>query len=412
MDYTDLYNFDTSRGVIVPALAEVKEGMDEKYRSIFGSDVDLSPETALGRLLEKDVVLARTMLGVTAQNANQFSIESATGECLDSIGQIFNLKRKTGTHTVVPVTLEFSTETVVVPAGVKMMDKNGNLFTLMGEVRAGTGSVVDGVVRYYGNGTARADDYGEIPGDEGTITNLQTSILGWIGVTNGPAISVGNLVETDAAFRERIRECRAIGVGFEESLISSLKRLDGVYSAKIENNDDYYPAMMNGVRVPGHTVYVCVHGDEAADEEVAQTIMKSMTAGVGLMHEAVDGATLVTIGDISYGESARARTTIYFYRPQMLYVRMRIRVNALKYTGSSLEGDVRSSVLAYLSTLGVADSLSATMVASKVMDDYSQIGVFDIKMAAPDEALDASEVKALSYQKITARAEDIEVLEA
>ena len=93
MDYTNLYDFQTASGVIVPNDSSVLEGIQTKFQEIFGTDINLSAETPVGRLIEAMSIMVKTTLGVTAQSANQFNVNEATGIYLDSIGQMYNLSR-------------------------------------------------------------------------------------------------------------------------------------------------------------------------------------------------------------------------------------------------------------------------------------------------------------------------------
>lgn len=411
MDYTDLYNFSTNSGVIVPSAGEAIDGIRERYREIFGSDVDLSPETIVGRLVEKDVVFLRSVLGVTAQCANQFNIWTATGTFLDSLAQLFNLKRMGGTKTIVQVELKFSNANVLVQAGVKMMDDDGNMFTLQGDVKSTRGPDADGY--FYGSGVAMADDYGPIAGEEGSINKVQTSVLGWVGVTNMRADQVGSLVETDAAFRKRIMSSRTIGIGFKASLISKLSRLDGVYSVNILDNNDLYPKMESGVAIPGHTIFVCVHSTGAPELEgvIAEIMSEHIPIGTSLKHDEIQGTELVAKSIIGTWGSSEVKK-IYFYSPQIVNVSVKIVVDPRLYPGLDCREDVKNAVYSYIASLGVDEDVHSSMIASAVMSSVSMLSVSSVTISPTDPTdlrRDLTSFVIYGFQKAACSLIDIDV---
>ena len=78
MDFTDLYDFKTDNGIVVPDDSEVLLGIQKKFQEIFGAEIDLSAETPVGRLIEAFAVIVKSTLGVTAQSANQFNITATS----------------------------------------------------------------------------------------------------------------------------------------------------------------------------------------------------------------------------------------------------------------------------------------------------------------------------------------------
>ena len=133
MDYTNLYDFQTSTGIIMPNDSSVLLGIQKKFQEIFGTDIDLSAETPVGRLIEAFAIVVKSTLGVTAQTANQFNVNEATGIYLDSIAQIYNLKRIAGTKTKITIRcyLSDSNQPVSIDAGSLIMcSSTGTIFSI------------------------------------------------------------------------------------------------------------------------------------------------------------------------------------------------------------------------------------------------------------------------------------------
>lgn len=93
--FSSLYRFMSDRGVVIPETSQILEGVKQWMREVVfpDKDIDLSPQTALGRIVEAIALLFVDILGINAQNANGFNPDLATGEQLDSIGRLFGLLR-------------------------------------------------------------------------------------------------------------------------------------------------------------------------------------------------------------------------------------------------------------------------------------------------------------------------------
>ena len=225
MDYTDLYNFQTPTGTIVPQGQKMLSGIQTKFQEIFGTDIDLSEETAIGRLIEAWAVNNQTVLGVTAQTANQFNINEATGIYLDAIAQIYGLERIAATSSRIMIKCYFSDDTTgtdTIPAGALVLcTANGVTFRVDSPI-VNTLQVENGTGRIFATGTATAVEPGPIVAPIGSVNSIQTRVIGWVGVTNTSSLYIGTNLETDEAFRERIKASRPMGLGFEMHLLSIL----------------------------------------------------------------------------------------------------------------------------------------------------------------------------------------------
>ena len=96
MQFGDLYDYVSSKGIIIPQTSDVKEKVTTCMKSIFGADVDVADETIIGRFIEAITLLFVDTLGVNAQNANALNPKQAIGSQLDAIGALFGLTRAAG----------------------------------------------------------------------------------------------------------------------------------------------------------------------------------------------------------------------------------------------------------------------------------------------------------------------------
>ena len=92
-DFGNLYEYNTSSGVVIPQTSDIKSKVQQAFVRIFGDQFSLDPSTANGRLIDAITTLFVDVCGVNAQNANGFNIIQAGGSMLDELGAIFGIPR-------------------------------------------------------------------------------------------------------------------------------------------------------------------------------------------------------------------------------------------------------------------------------------------------------------------------------
>jgi len=92
-DFTNLYEYITSKGIVIPDTSAVKAKVENAFLAKWGAGLNLAPETMAGRLVEAITMLIVNVIGVNALNANSLNIEQAVGGWLDNIGSLFGVQR-------------------------------------------------------------------------------------------------------------------------------------------------------------------------------------------------------------------------------------------------------------------------------------------------------------------------------
>lgn len=92
-NFGNLYDYSTTKGIVLPQTSDVKENIEKCFKSIFGDNFDTTPETIGGRLIEALTLLFVDVLGVNAQNATFLNPNYASGIYLDRIGEIWGVER-------------------------------------------------------------------------------------------------------------------------------------------------------------------------------------------------------------------------------------------------------------------------------------------------------------------------------
>lgn len=372
-DYTDLYEFVTNTGVVVPNIGDIKSGVQEKFRDVFGADLDVTDETPVGRLIEAITVLVRTTLGVTAQNANQFNVNTATGIYLDSLAQIYGIQRLRGTYTRARITVTATSSGCVVPAGALIQNRETyEMFRVENDI-------VVNALEITGHGYAVAVDPGPKAAEKGHLTVIQTGAIGWMSVTNESAVTVGRLTETDEEFRARIIDSRPIGLSFMTSVYSRVSRTKGVSSCVVYENNNAGDIYKNGVVIPGHSLYVCVLGGE--NDAIAKALLDTKPPGTGFKSDSISGTTGLEIEPekVSFSETGYS-SDVYLYRPEQVVVHVKVLVDVSLYTGTDVKRDVSDAVGEFLKTTGIGDAIYATKISLAITKAIPTIGVGSIQV--------------------------------
>lgn len=416
MDYTNLYNFQTSTGIIVPDDSTVLLGIQKKFQEIFGTDIDLSAETPVGRLIEAFAVVVKTTLGVTAQTANQFNVNEATGIYLDAIAQIYDLKRIAGTKTKITVKCYFSdnvTGTTTIPAGALIMSStNGKMFSIDSAITNTGAEVEEDTGRIYAIGTATATQTGPIVAPMGSVNSIQTAVMGWNGVTNIAPTYTGTDIETDEAFRNRIMTSRPVGIGFNTHIDAALNRLDGVYSNCILENNTGTDIVKKDIVIPAHSIYVGVDCIETQDllSEISEEISRVKPIGVGMVHEGVKDATLVS-RDVKYGYNNGYSQAIHFYKAKKTAILVDLTYSLGKYTGDNITKDIADVISEYIDTVGVGGMVYGTMIANELINRLN-IGIGTVWLQKEGSSIPADNtVEMMGYETPYSISDNISITE-
>jgi hypothetical protein len=93
--FSNLFTYVTDKGIVVPDTSKVKENVENAFKEKWGANINLAPETLVGRLVEGITMLIVNVIGVNALNANSLNVTTAVGAWLDNIGRLFGLDRFT-----------------------------------------------------------------------------------------------------------------------------------------------------------------------------------------------------------------------------------------------------------------------------------------------------------------------------
>ena len=179
---TDVLN---EGGLTVKTLSEIITELEDGFRDIYGSDINVDQNSPDGQLIN---IMAQTMIDIrelaVAIN-NGFDPDQAVGVVLDQRVAINNIQRQGGTFTIQPIDITVDRTVdldgldddfnLIDGEGYTVQDADGNEFILVDSttITAGSHSL-----------NFRAREIGQVETTIGTITEPVTYVLGVTTINN------------------------------------------------------------------------------------------------------------------------------------------------------------------------------------------------------------------------------------
>ncbi|QQO63710.1 baseplate J/gp47 family protein [Providencia manganoxydans] len=264
------YQYITSQGVIVPDTSTLRDDVESEYRSVFGQDLDVNPETPQGALITMEVENRDAVVRNNAELANQINPDLAGGIFLDAIWALMGGQRFDATHSFLSQVKFTGIAETIIPKGSQAATLNGDLFETTKTLIIGK----DGSV----TGDMRAIETGAVECGVGQLNKVASSVLGWETVHNPSNAVLGRDAESDLQSRRRRKQTLAkntVSVG--EAITSALYELEGVRSLAYRENYTDQPMMFDGITLVPHSIYVCVEGGDK--EAIARSLLRTKTLG-------------------------------------------------------------------------------------------------------------------------------------
>jgi uncharacterized phage protein gp47/JayE len=348
-------------GVTAPDYPTILSGLQDGYRSIFGSDVNLDADTQDEQQL---AIFARAIYDSNQSVIaayNSFSPNSAQGTGLSNLVKINGLKREVPSNSQAVVDIVGAVGTVITNG---IIGDNLNLNTrwaLPATVVIPSGGTI--------SVTATCTELGSTAAALGTLTQILTPTRGWQSVTNASAATAGNPVEVDATLRQRQTASTALpSLTVLGGIYAAIANLSGVTRLQVYENDED-TADADGISP--HSIAAVVLGGDAT--EILTSIASKKSPGTG-----TDGTTTGVIID-PHG----VPETIRYYPLTVKPVDVGITIKAL--TGyTSTTGDlIKASVAQFLSTLDIGeDSYYLRLVAPANLEGEAAVAATGLSQQA------------------------------
>lgn len=313
----------TPDGLVVKTYAEVLAGFEARQRADIDAGLDLTEFSVLGQL---NGIMATEVAGLwelAEEVHDSFDPDKAVGASQDSLYSLTNTLRKGAQKSTVLTTVNLNPATNI-PKGAAQASVVGNpaaKFVNDEPMVNASGLAVNATVRFIAVAT------GPILANAGTLTQIDTPVVGWNSITNPQDATPGSLIELNSLYRvRRLQEIAAQGGGTVPGMRADLRRLSTVIAADVlENDTDYYVGTL-----PPKSLEAVVLSKVGANDEatIAQTLWQNKTGGTKLV-----GSQSVGILD-----SEGFPQTIFFSRPtqRQVTILLRLKVNAALYVGATV----------------------------------------------------------------------------
>ncbi|AUO22533.1 baseplate J/gp47 family protein [Pseudomonas sp. NC02] len=327
----------TPTGITAPSYAEVLAYLQSQYRSIYGADVYLEPDSQDGQFLAVQALAISDANAATIAAYLSFSPSTAQSAGLSNNVKINGIARAIPTNSQVDLVIIGQAGTVITSGLVE--DQNSNKWALPASVTippAGTITV-----------TATCTALGAVSAGVDQVNKIVTSTRGWQSVTNPDIATVGAPVETDPALRSRQKISTALpSRTVLEGTIGAVASVSGV-TRYVAYDNDTSVTDANGIPA-NHLAMVVEGGDIFA---IASAIAAKKGPGGGTY-----GTTSATVTNV-YGMPI----TISFFRPIYQAITSAASIKALPGYNSTIGEALKKAVSDYVNQVMIGGGPSGTV---------------------------------------------------
>lgn len=279
INWTELIQF-TKNGVYVADYQEIRSAICNRFKEIYGQDIDLATTSADGIYVETLSLMINNILQSFKHFYAQLDVRTASGPYLDALCALSNVYRKSETHSTCPISLtldENATENYVTKS-ISLSDKNGNVWTC-----SSTSDMIfePGVAQSI---VVTCEALGPVRAEPGWIDRLVSNEV-VMRISQTVEANVGSYSESDNELRARRNSSLgATGSTVLETLVGTLLDINGINDAKIYNNDSTSSiTALDGTSIAQHDLYIVLRKKpniEIADSLICQTIYEKLTPGI------------------------------------------------------------------------------------------------------------------------------------
>ena len=310
----------TTTGLVIEDLAEIKAGYESDYRLAFGADVPLGVDSVFGKQIGIASEREANIQALAQRIQAGFDRDKGQATALDGVSRLTGSDRRGATQSISTAGRCVGTDGTLIVNGSTVIQQNAGLDAWT--VVNGT----DGVGPFgYEIGTAVSGEVTDVE-IEAVETGAKvfssssefvigSPIAGW-GVFDSSrdieTFETGQGVETDGEFRDRGRDELFAGGNDTSGIKAVITKVKGVSEVQVFENRDCTTIDGNGI-LPGHVESIVTGG---SDLDVATAILLRVPPGTSLQ-----GTTTVVLAD-----SEGNQIDIKFTRPAAVEITVYVRI--------------------------------------------------------------------------------------
>lgn len=354
MAISDLVYIDAT-GFHIPDYPTVLQFLKDEYKTIYGNDVYLEPDSQDGQWIAVQALAIFDTLQVAQATYNSFSPLTAQSDALSRNVKINGIRRLSASYSQVDLL-------IVGQAGTTI--NNGQVEDTLGQKWNLPATVVVPVLGQI-TVTATAAEIGAKTAAANTITKISTPTLGWQTVNNPLAAVAGQPVETDAELRKRQKVSTALpSLTVLDGIIGAVASLAGVTRFRGYENDS---GATDADGIPAHSMAIVVEGGDA--QAIGEAIASKKTPG-----SPTYGTTAVTTYD-KYG----LPNVINFFRPTVATIGVEVTIKALQGYTTGFADLIKAAVASMLNELEIGDDVLITkLYGPALLQGYAAGSTFDL----------------------------------
>lgn len=290
----------TSTGFVAKTIEEDKADIEDEQLLVIDAGLNLSSSQPLAQL---NAIIAKKhaeLWEALAVAYNAFDRDAAEGRLLDNIGSITGTPRESARKSTATVSLNLNAGFSRSPGTMfaAVVGQPTVIFTNKNQVTSVGAGVYSAVFE--------SVEFGPVVANAGTLTVINPAISGWNSVTNPTDATLGNLEETDDAYRQRqADEQTAAGSSTIDAIRADVLKVAGVEQVLVFENTTL---ATDSTGLPGKAFEVVIYDGSpaAADEDaIAQAIWDTKPAG-SETYGSVTGTATDSQGDPRLQEFSRA----------------------------------------------------------------------------------------------------------
>lgn len=297
---------------------------------------NLDPSTPDGHMAAWMARQLRICVEAVREAWNSKDPAKARDAQLNIIGAITGTTREDGTPSIIDISVSGTNGTVVLAGSVISGEQS---WVINEDITIGVSGT--------GVGTATCAIVGDIDPDIGSVTNIDTTIGGWTGVSNTGLNTLGTNKESNTAFRvKRTSAVARPGNNQVDSMIGEIFAVDDVLRVAVYENptDSASVSTDNPYGLPPRSISCVVQG--GTDEDVAKAIYIKKNPGVTLNQV----GTPVTVDVVSEVHPSNSKE-IKFGRPTPVDIIAVIELaDPLGNLPSNIEALVQEAIVSYASS--------------------------------------------------------------
>jgi len=268
-------------GIYVADFTTIRSSIIDRFKTIYGQDIDLSTTSADGIYVENLALMISNILQSYKSFYSQLDVRTASGSFLDALCALSNVYRKLESNSTATVTITLDTSNISdwTTNDVELIDKNGTTWSWSSSTETLTfvrGQAQDVVVTCSMPGPVRAD--------AGWIDRLVEN--NYVAtVVQSKEANLGSYSETDSELRlRRSSSLGSSGSTILETLVGTLLTLSGIDDVKIYNNDSSSTiTAQDGTSIHVHSIYAILRLKEnmtIADQTICNMLYEKLTPGI------------------------------------------------------------------------------------------------------------------------------------